>query len=306
MTKFIKSLQFILVLLSLLGYFSHYHYILDITSHFKFQYFIFSFLFLLFFLYKKNNLFVFISLIIVCLNFYEISNYLPIQKSIKSDSVKVMSYNVLSQNYNYQALIDLVDKEKPDILMLQEIDFNWNYNLVDLYSKYKNVYIASDSQNGANVLLTNYPVTYKEIKQYDPDKRLPSIKINISINKNEYTIIGSHPLNPSKQEHFLSRDKFLFNIVNDPNFKKEKTIIIGDLNTSMFSNGYKRFENKGNLKNTREGFGIGNTWSTVPIMFLFQTPIDHIVVTEDIKVNNFRVLPNIGSDHLPIIAELEL
>ncbi len=37
-----------------------------------------------------------------------------------------------------------------------------------------------------------------------------------------------------------------------------------------------------------------------------QIPIDHIFVSKDIKVNNFEVIKNIGSDHNPILSILNI
>ena len=40
------------------------------------------------------------------------------------------------------------------------------------------------------------------------------------------------------------------------------------------------------------------------ISFQFLAPIDHCLVSSEIQVQNFKLGQAIGSDHLPIIAEL--
>lgn len=304
MIKFIFGFgQILILLLSILGYFSQHHYILDIVSHFKFQYFILSSLFLFLFIYIRNNFLIIIALLTTTINFIEIKDYLP-YKEIKTEGIKVLSYNVLTENKNYQALIDLIKKEKPDLISLQEIDNNWNYALKDIYKEYKHVYKAMYSRNGGNVLLSNFPVENIDVVYYDKHYSFPSIKAKIKINNENYTFISTHPPNPSKPLFYYTRNKILENMADDIN--KENVIIAGDFNTSMFSYGYKEFIKSGNLINTREGFSIGNTWSTKPFMFLFQVPIDHIFVSKNIKFNYFKVIDSIGSDHNPIVSVLNI
>ena len=257
----------------------------------------------------KNKKMIALSIFVIGINFIEIKNYLNTNfySNIKDRSVitKVMSYNVLGSNTNYESLIELVNKEQPDILVLQEVNEIWDENLIKLYSQYKNIHKKIKSDNFGIVFLTNYDVLSSEGVYYDPNKRLPSISIKLLINDKEYNIIGTHPVPAVSNRSFKSRNTSLMNMVSN-DFNKTKSIIIGDLNTSMWSNIYKDFTFIGNLKNTREGFGINNSWSTNLHMFLFQVPIDHILVTKDISVHSFNVLKDIGSDHYPIISELVL
>jgi hypothetical protein len=46
--------------------------------------------------------------------------------------------------------------------------------------------------------------------------------------------------------------------------------------------------------------------TTVIRPFHFGAPVDHILVSRNIEVKHFEVGPDIGSDHLPLIADLRL
>ena len=70
----------------------------------------------------------------------------------------------------------------------------------------------------------------------------------------------------------------------------------------MWSIDYEKFINITKLKNSRMGVGILPTWpAPVPLI-----PIDHVLVSSDIKVRNISVGRDIGSDHLPLIVDLIL
>jgi endonuclease/exonuclease/phosphatase (EEP) superfamily protein YafD len=261
----------------------------------------------MFFIFIKDKKMIALSVFVIGINFLEIKEYLPINDDIVHNNKfsKVMSYNVLTSNDKYSNLINLVARENPDILVLQEVDDEWDKNLTELYSKFKNVYREIRKDNFGIVFLTNYKVVSSEIIYYEKTLNLPSIKVHLLVNGQEYIVIGTHPIPAVGEVQLKSRNDTLLNMVSN-GFSKEKTIIVGDLNTSMWSDGYKEFVSNGNLKNSREGFGVNSSWSTVPYMFLFQVPIDHILVTKDIEVYNFKVLENIGSDHYPIASEIKL
>ena len=75
---------------------------------------------------------------------------------------------------------------------------------------------------------------------------------------------------------------------------------MGDLNISMWAHHYARFEEVSGLSNARRGFGVAPTW---PVwLFPGLIPIDHVLVSEQVVVTDFRTGPSIGSDHLPIVV----
>lgn len=84
--------------------------------------------------------------------------------------------------------------------------------------------------------------------------------------------------------------------------RSDPTIVIADLNASMWSPHYTRFVSETGLKNARQGFGVVSTW---PVQFdPLMIPIDHAMVSSDILVKDFRVLSGIGSDHAPFVLDV--
>ena len=81
--------------------------------------------------------------------------------------------------------------------------------------------------------------------------------------------------------------------------------MMGDLNVSLWSPFYHSMIQKSGLHNARRGFGILPTHSIVAPQFAaLSAPIDHCLVSSQIQVKNFQLGQAIGSDHLPIVAEL--
>jgi len=86
--------------------------------------------------------------------------------------------------------------------------------------------------------------------------------------------------------------------------KENPTIVIGDLNMSLWSKSYKQFEEKSSLRNIRMNNRILPTW---PNQFPFLlTPIDHILFSKDFTVVNTDSEIITGSDHYALTGELAI
>nr|WP_094673053.1 hypothetical protein [Hydrocoleum sp. CS-953] len=77
----------------------------------------------------------------------------------------------------------------------------------------------------------------------------------------------------------------------------------GDLNTTMWSPYYQKLEQKTGLRNSRLGFGILPSWPAKgfshSIVFyilsrFFQIPIDHCLISSEIKVVNVETKANLS------------
>ena len=83
-------------------------------------------------------------------------------------------------------------------------------------------------------------------------------------------------------------------------------ICVGDLNITPWSPYYRSFVEQTKLLNVREGFGLLPSWPTFVFFKWLMIPLDHCLVSEDIRVADVKTGEPIGSDHLPLIVELEL
>jgi endonuclease/exonuclease/phosphatase (EEP) superfamily protein YafD len=84
-------------------------------------------------------------------------------------------------------------------------------------------------------------------------------------------------------------------------------VVVGDLNASMWSGAYKKMTRSSKLANARAGYGLvptqhGHGWMSQ----FWWRPIDHCLHSEELVTRRFWTGPNLGSDHLPILAELEI
>jgi hypothetical protein len=124
------------------------------------------------------------------------------------------------------------------------------------------------------------------------------------VEKGFITLISTHSLPPSSKQYYQLRDTQLFAIADARMELGQHLIIMGDLNTTAYSDAYKLLLEATGLRNANAGFGLQPTW---PASFLpFWIPIDHVLVSENFTVLSHKTGPAIGSDHLPVVVELVL
>ena len=85
---------------------------------------------------------------------------------------------------------------------------------------------------------------------------------------------------------------------------EEPAVVIGDLNTTPWSRLFARLVERTGLCDSRAGFGIQASFPSD--MAFLRIPIDHLLASCAVGVRARRIGPQVGSDHLPVIAGLTI
>ena len=257
-------------------------------------------------MYKKKWQYLIAALIFLALNLWVIVPYywtsggecFKIYKEFR-----ILLANVHTANRQHEKVIKLIEKEKPDLLILQEVDRVWIEKLQYVCIEYEKRLIIPRSDNFGIAVFSKDKkcklASYQFIHQ-----GVPSIILKSEDYNKKYTIISTHLLPPVSRNCARIRNKQLEEIAKYINHCKNPVILAGDLNITMWSHYYCKFIQRTGLINARKGFGIKPTWPCyIPFMFI---PIDHCLHTKDFQVVNFRTGPQIGSDHLPVIVDIRM
>ncbi|HEY9691935.1 MAG TPA: endonuclease/exonuclease/phosphatase family protein [Oculatellaceae cyanobacterium] len=288
----------------------------EIASHFKVQYLFITIL--LFFLLSltRKKLFFIIALFCVFINTADVIHWyipqaIPSQQSL--NKIRVLLVNINTQNNNYFQVISLVRKEKPDVAVFLELDEFWANQLQSINDILPYAVGRANPDNMGIAVYSKRPLEKPDIKFLGSSNNA-SVVGDLLINKQVISLVATHFLPPLQPELLLSTKQQLNAVSSYVKQLKQPKLIIGDLNTTMWSHSYKDFIQKTGLRNARQGFGILPTWPTEakfspikpPLSWLLLIPIDHFLISPEIKVLNIRTGANVGSDHLPLIAELVL
>lgn len=303
---FIKIGTVGLITASLLAYLGDIYYGLDLLSHFKWLYWVFSFLLVGIFLVCKRFVWLILAVIPLVVNSIEVIPWYlkddQFNVSKNTDSTRLFFANVLTINEQHHRLLRLIDSQSPDLIVLQETDTRWIKALQPLKKQYPYTIEVARSDNFGIAVYSRHPFIQSRVIYDISPSNLPSTFFSIKLGKRLVSFMATHPLPPIGRSFTDSRNQQLTNVGRFMNNLSGSRVLIGDLNTTMWSGIYKALAETTELANTRQGFGVLPTWpSQVPLL---QIPIDHVLVSSDISVDNMFVGSDIGSDHLPIIVDI--
>ncbi len=226
------------------------------------------------------------------------------EKNLKRN-LRIITSNVLTPNRNAKALIDLVHKHQPDILVTLESDKWWEEQLSVLEPNMPfTVKYPLDNLYGMHL--------YSKLKLHDKkisflvEEDVPSIHVSIELRTGDKIRAHFvHPAPPSPTENTKSAERDAELIVVAHSVKKGKcpVIVTGDLNDVAWSSTTRLFRKISGLLDPRIGRGMFNTFHAK--YFFFRWPLDHLFHSNHFTLQSIRRLPSIGSDHFPLFTSLD-
>jgi endonuclease/exonuclease/phosphatase (EEP) superfamily protein YafD len=236
--------------------------------------------------------------------FYILPVYLSPRESIagpKSETVKVLTANVHSHNTHYQKVLDLISKETPDVVTLQELNAAWLEALKPLDETYPYRRVIKTFYRERLALYSKLPIIASREKYYG-SFRVPVLTTTLNIKGHHLVVYTSHLTSPTTPSDAQARNQALLQLAQEISLAKEPVVLVGDLNISPWSPYFYDLLRTSGLKDSRDGFGIQASWPTFVPFFLI--PLDHCLVHPSIQVLDRRIEPSIGSDHYPVLIKL--
>lgn len=216
--------------------------------------------------------------------------------------LRVLSSNVHTPNTERQRLLDLIAVEAPDVVVALEVDRSWIESLRPLDTSYPHRLELPQEDNFGIAVYSKLPM---EAKAGRPTPTgIPFIEARIDAGGRPLVLLAAHPLPPVRGEATADRDLYLRSLADRAKAAGGPTVVAGDLNATIWSPIFQELLERGGLADPREGRGILVSWPVKPAYL--RIPIDHILAGGGAQIRDFRVGAFVGSDHYPVIADLEL
>lgn len=217
-------------------------------------------------------------------------------------SLRVMLHNVWQPNDKYAEVMAQVRAVQPDVVVFQEVDERWFAELAPLADAYPFSHHAPGARLRGMAIFSRLPLrNVREIALTNPLS--PSIDCIVDVDGAAVSVVCTHPWPPIGEEMTASRDEQLREAGVHMATRPRPAMLIGDLNTGMWSPHYRAMETSSGLHNVREGFGVIATHPMNEPLYP-RVPIDHILVSDDLIVRDVRRGDACGSDHAALIADL--
>ncbi len=217
---------------------------------------------------------------------------------------KVMLSNVYRDNSEFERLLEAIAKEQPDIFVIQEFTPDWAHALAGLERNYP--YSVLDPREGSFGIgvYSQFPLVDADLMDMT-GAQIPTIVSKVHINGELITLVATHPMAPVNGAMAALRNRQLKQLQTLLVDLLGPVVLIGDLNTTPWSQHFAQLLSEPRFRSVREGFGWLPTWPAMLPPFL-RIPIDHCLVTSELDVLALDLGHNVGSDHLPLVVTLAL
>ena len=245
---------------------------LDLLSHFQSYYFVIAtviFMILVFGLpfFKKGHTYwhmLFPTLFSLILSGLSLLPYLPTtaESTEKAQQqLSVMQANVFKYNSDHQAFLKQIQQHDPDVIAIAEATPKWRDALKSLKKDWPHQVDKAKPGSHGMLIFSKRPLSHIDT-QYLGSPTIPTIFFQLTWQERDIQFISLHPLPPVCWNCFISRDKNFLEIAEIINKQPKDlpTIVLGDMNTTMFSPSYKTFIKRTALENARLGQGLYPTW----------------------------------------------
>lgn len=220
-----------------------------------------------------------------------------------SARLRILQANILTCNTNAPALLDLVARENPDVVVLQEPDDWWLRQLAPLTNSYPvHAGLARDDNFGAAIYCRTNALAAAIFTLSDPEGA-PSSFARIAVNGRTVSVVGTHTLAPYNGYMWRGRNRYTMELARALRTVEGPLVVTGDFNNTPWSAHFRAFLDASGLLDSSQGRGPQPTWpASSPA--LARIPLDHCFHSADVQILSKRPGPDIGSDHIPLIIDI--
>lgn len=227
----------------------------------------------------------------------------PAAAEAASLELRLMVANVSFRNSDYPALREAILREEPDIVGLLEVNQNWLDETSAVTGAYPHTILRPEEGAYGLALFSKVPVRELETSPYVEGGIQTALVVELELEEVPVTLMLAHVRAPTSPQKAALRNTQLGKMAEMlAAYGSGEQILIGDLNTTPWSPYYQNLEAEAHMANAALGQGYVPTWPSIP--GLFAIPIDHCLVSDGLRVRQFRTGQHFGSDHLPIVVDL--
>lgn len=303
----------ILALMTVLGFGGGINWLMDLTNHFRLIYGLLQLLVLFPLLLLRSWRWASCNAIMLLLNVGQILPlYLPRpQQAVRGEPFKVVQLNVCAPVKDYRRMNDFFRQERPDLITLEECAEHCVADLHrdGIWNRYPYRFRKSPERHRL-VILSRLPIVKYQPLDLHADPAIALLELKLG--EHPISLLVMHSTRPSSGAPYHRNQIQQFaQIAERVKSSSQPFLMMGDLNTTPWGYSLRKLLADSGLRNSMAGFGIQPSFPVfVPGMpqNLIRPffPIDQILVSRQFAVLSRSTGPVLDSDHLPVIAELQL
>lgn len=213
-------------------------------------------------------------------------------------SIRLLNINVLQDNDRHAEVLALVERTRPDVLLMLETDARWARAMTPLHARYPWRLEEPLPNTYGLMLYSRLPMAGELRHLVQPD--IPSALAMIRLRGGEWVRFhGLHPEPPLPGDDSGERDAELVMVGREARREGRAAILMGDLNDVAWSRTSRLFQRVAGVGDPRVGRGFYPTFNAN--WPLLRWPLDHLFASRHWQLVAMDRLGDVGSDHFPML-----
>lgn len=215
---------------------------------------------------------------------------------------KALGLNVFQHNRQYDRTIRLIDRERPDVLLLMETDDRWVKALAPVLKRYPHRLLRPIDNTYGLVFASKLPVRSARTENIT-DQNTPTVYAELTTRDGQrFDYIGLHPRPPLPGQDTDLRDRKIEHAALRIAGHRLPAMAMGDFNDVAWSRTTRVFKQVGGYLDPRIGRG---TYPSFPAKYApIGWPLDQMFVSRDFAIRSLNILEDVGADHRPLMVVL--
>jgi endonuclease/exonuclease/phosphatase (EEP) superfamily protein YafD len=228
----------------------------------------------------------------------------PGEPTAGAPEIRVMSFNLLSTNEEYNQVIEYIASVDPDLVFLHEASRPWEVALESADLGYQIIRPRAENLIFGTLVLVRGEAEVVSYGFAEAQPRAVSLSYQPDGWLEPIHILSTHPLAPTTAERAALRDAQLSFAADWARGREGPVVVVGDFNASPWSWAFGLLTDAA-LRNSQIGFGLQPSFPATSSPLL-RVPIDHLLSSDRLAVTDRQLGPALGSDHFPLVVDLQL
>jgi endonuclease/exonuclease/phosphatase (EEP) superfamily protein YafD len=224
----------------------------------------------------------------------------PAPVAAEAPRFKVLLFNIRFNNGRLDQVREMVARENPDLVVFVEVtDYN-RHKLQPLSTIYPYRFDCIGTDRCDILIFSRGRLTSPAVKSTaDPD-RSPVVRLETDLAGCPMMLYATHLTRPFPNRPFWAQRAQAEELAADVAAWPGAKLVLGDFNAAPWGYVMRTIAEVGNVE---VATGFGGTWhSRLPAAI--SIPIDHMAAGPGLSFVSRTLLPQMGSDHLPVMAEI--
>ena len=220
------------------------------------------------------------------------------------EALRILIVNVRRENREADRIMALADTYAPDLFLVMETNGWWDERLNVLDATYPNRLqdIPDDATYYGMHLFSSLPLDNQEIR-HPFNGVTPLLVTDVMHPAGRLRFYGIHPRPPlTFGRPSTLRDGVVLEAALEAGAAEMPTILAGDFNATPWERTVRRAMRLGGLLDPRAGRAPMVSYDAQS--WILRWPLDQILWQPGLSLVDFTVLPSVGSDHYPVMADL--